>query len=268
MPDSAVQQGYCSNCGEQARAGAAFCVSCGESLSTPQQTVDHAPQAPSNATTGGAGENTQKQRKQTVSSEVGFDYRDAVQSFIDTTRSIAFNPVSFFSRMVRQGDYINPLVFGLICAEVYAVLQGIVMFFLALAGSGEAGGAFGSLILLIILTPVAGAIALFVRAGVLHLLVALIIKPQTTGFETTFRASTYSLMPVLLAWIPILGPIICGIWSTVLAVLGIRDGHSTSTGKAAAVVLIPVGVMALISIILTIVVWVVISAVFNSVGGY
>ena len=268
MPDSAVQKRFCGNCGEQVRAGAAFCASCGESLSTPQQTVHHAPQSTSNATTGDAGENTQQQRKQTASSGLDFDYKDPVQSFIDTTRSIAFNPVSFFSGMVRQGDYTNPLVFGLIITEVWAVLQGIVMVFLALVGFGEIGGAFGSLVLYALLAPIAGAMALFVRAGVLHLLVALIVKPQTTGFETTFRASSYSLMPVLLAWIPILGPIISGIWSTVLAVLGIRDGHSTSTGKAAAVVLIPVGVMALISIVLTIIVLVFISAVFNSIGGY
>ena len=49
MPDSSVQQRFCSNCGKQARAGAAFCVSCGTALSTPQQNADHAPQSPSNA---------------------------------------------------------------------------------------------------------------------------------------------------------------------------------------------------------------------------
>lgn len=216
-----------------------------------------------------AGENTrERQEQKAVGSGMDFDYRDPVQSFIATTRSIAFNPAGFFSRMVRQGDYINPVVFGLICAEVWAVLQGIVMVFLALAGFGEVGGAFGSLVLYALLAPIAGAMALFVRAGVLHLLVALIVKPRTTGFETTFRASTYSLMPLLLAWIPILGPIISGIWSTVLAILGIRDGHSTSTGKAAAVVLIPVGVMALISIVLAIIMWIAFSVFVNSMGGY
>lgn len=50
MPDSSVQQRFCSNCGKQGRAGAAFCVSCGTELSTPQQNADHAPQSPSNAT--------------------------------------------------------------------------------------------------------------------------------------------------------------------------------------------------------------------------
>ena len=50
MTDSSVQQRFCSNCGKQGRAGTAFCVSCGTALSTPQQSVDHAPQPPSNAT--------------------------------------------------------------------------------------------------------------------------------------------------------------------------------------------------------------------------
>lgn len=269
MPDSAVQQGYCGNCGKQVRSGAAFCVSCGESLCIPQQRQESFTDLNTGSDAGDsdAGENTRERQEQTAGSGMDFDYRDSLQSFVNTTRSIAFNPVGFFSRMVRQGDYINPLVFGLICAEVWAVLQGIVMVFLALAGFGEVGGAFGSLVLYALLAPVAGAMALFVRAGILHLLVALIVKPRTTGFETTFRASTYSLMPLLLAWIPILGPIISGIWSTVLVVFGIRDGHSTSTGKAAAVVLIPVGVMALISIVLTIIIWVVFSIFVDSMGG-
>ena len=50
MTGSAVQQRYCGNCEKQGRAGAAFCVSCGEALSTPQPKEDHAPQPPTNAT--------------------------------------------------------------------------------------------------------------------------------------------------------------------------------------------------------------------------
>jgi hypothetical protein len=32
MTDPSVQQGFCRNCGEQVRAGTAFCVSCGAAL--------------------------------------------------------------------------------------------------------------------------------------------------------------------------------------------------------------------------------------------
>lgn len=127
-------------------------------------------------------------------------------------------------------------------------------------GLGDVGVAFGSIFLYVILVPIAGATGLFIWAGILHLLTVLIIKPQATGFETTFRAWSYSLTPLLLAWILIFSPIISGIWSTVLAVLGIREGHSTSTGKAAAVFLIPTGVVLLIGVAIAILMWVFIYA--------
>lgn len=104
-------------------------------------------------------------------------------------------------------------------------------------------------------------------AGILHLLTVLIIKPQATGFETTFRAWSYSLAPLLLAWTLIFGPIISGIWSTVLAVLGIREGHSTSTGEAAAVVLISIGVVLLIGVAIAVLTWIFIYAPMSEMNG-
>lgn len=214
----------------------------------------------------GAKESTEGRWEQTAGFGPEFDYKDPVQSFIGVVQSIVASPVGFFSGMVRQGDFVPPLVFALICAEIYAVLAGILGVFGALAGLGDAGVAFGSLFLYVILAPIAGAIGLFVWAGILHLLTMLIIKPQATGFETTFRASAYSLTPVLLGWIPILGPIIAGIWSTVLAILGLREGHSTTTGKAAAVVLIPTGVVLLIGLAIAVLVWMFIYTLMNEMG--
>ena len=71
---------------------------------------------------------------------------------------------------------------------------------------------------------------------------------------------------MLLGWIPILGPIIAGIWSTVLAILGLREGHSTTTGKAAAVVLIPTGVVLLIGLAIAVLMWIFIYTLMNEMG--
>lgn len=215
------------------------------------------------------GENTEGRWEQAAGARQEFDYTDPVQSFIGTIRSIVTTPVGFFSGMARQGDYINPLIFALIGVEIYAVVAGIVGILGAATGFESVGGAFGTLFLLIILMPVLGSISLFVAAGIYQLLVMLVVKPEGTGFETTFRVWAYSVTPgLLVAWIPILGLIAAVVWSYVLAALGIREAHSTTTGKAAAVVLIPAAVGAVLSIIVGLIIWALILTAFNSVGGY
>lgn len=284
MADSTGVQTFCGECGTRVRPGAAFCSSCGEPLSASEQSgLDNAESSPEPSAVASpvingrprqrwdsvenrpAASTSGAEEEQTVGSGPEFDYRDPVQSFIGAVRSIVTDPVGFFSGMARRGDYVNPLIFALICAEIYIIIGGLLGLLGALVGLGEIGVAFGSLFLGIVLAPIVGAIVLFVWAGVLHLLTVLIIKPRATGFETTFRVWSYSLTPVLLAWIPILGPIISGIWSTVLAGLGLREGHSTSTGKAAAVVLIPVAVMTLLSIILALIIWALILSVLSGI---
>lgn len=215
----------------------------------------------------GARESTEGRWEQTVGSGLEFDYRDPVQSFIGTVRSIVTSPVSFFSGMARQGDFLNPLIFALVGVEIYAVLAGIVGILSAATGFGSVGSAFRTLLLLVILMPIVGAISLFIGAGIYHLLVMLVVKPVDTGFETTFRVWAHSVTPALLvAWIPILGLIVACIWSYVLAALGIREAHSTTTGKAVAVVLIPVAVSVVIGLVLALVMWILISAMMGDMG--
>lgn len=137
----------------------------------------------------------------------------------------------------------------------------------AATGFESVGGAFGTLLLLVVLMPIVGTISLFMGAGIYHLLVMLIVKPVGTGFETIFRVWAYSItLGLLVAWTPILGPIAGGIWFYVLAALGIREAHSTTTGKAVAVVLIPAAVGAVLSFVLFLIISALIFTAFNSVG--
>ena len=54
-----------------------------------------------------------------------FNYQDPVQSFISTAQSVVFRPVEFFRGIRRQGDFINPLVFAIICAVISGLLLGL-----------------------------------------------------------------------------------------------------------------------------------------------
>ena len=170
-----------------------------------------------------------------------FRYTDPVQSFIATVRNLATSPVAFFRGMLRSGDFVNPLIFALICAEIAALLGGILAVLGSLVGIGARsfGESIGAFVLSLITTPIFAAIGLLIGAGILHLLVILIIKPANTGFETTFRVTSYSSVSQLVSWIPIIGPIAGAVIYVVLGILGVREGHATTTGKAALVVLIP-----------------------------
>jgi hypothetical protein len=181
-----------------------------------------------------------------------FNLQDPVGSFIRTVQNVVINPIGFFRGIPKQGNFVNPLVFALICAVISGILGGIVNFLIGLAfSSGNQGvaSAFLSLIGNIILTPIGVAIGLFIGAGIYHLLVLLLVRPSNAGFEATFRVVAYASVIQLVSWIPIVG-IIAGLYAVVLSVLGIREVHNTTTGKALLVVLIPVAVLLLIALII------------------
>jgi hypothetical protein len=152
--------------------------------------------------------------------------------------------VEFFRGILRQGDLINPLIFAIICYEVAAILGGL----LRLVGMGANQG-FGAFIASIIFAPILAAIGLFIGAGILHLLVMLIVGSRNSGFEATFRVVAYSAVTSLVSWIPFIGGIL-SLYGIYLAIVGIREVHTTTTGKAALVVLIPAAVLFLIALAL------------------
>jgi hypothetical protein len=173
---------------------------------------------------------------------VEFRYTDPVQTFIATVQAVVLRPVDFFRGILRRGDLINPLIFAIICYEVSAILGGIIAVALGTQG-------FGGFVAGIILGPIFAAIGLFIGAGIFHLLVMLIVGSRNSGFEATFRVGAYVAVTQLVAWlsaVPILGilvAIVVFFYSIFLGIVGIREMHSTTTGKAALVVLIPVVVL-------------------------
>jgi hypothetical protein len=196
---------------------------------------------------------------------VEFDFRDPVNSFAETVRTIALDPIGFFRGLSRSGDYVNPLVFSLICFEVFAIVGGLVGFIGALI-SPERGflGAVVSFVLLVLLMPLIAAIVVFASAAVYHLVVYLLVKPSNSGFEATFRVLAYVSIVViplaavtLVAWIPVAGFILNTIasiaataYALYLAVIGVREVHETTTGRAVLVMVIPTAASFLIMLAL------------------
>ena len=207
-----------------------------------------------NTGTGGTGESPREpggpppSRTSGVAAGAEFRYTDPVQSFISTVRRVVLQPVDFYRGIQRQGDFLNPLIFAIICFEVFSILSGL----LSLAGIGQQQG-FGGFIISLILAPIIAAVVLFIGAGIWHLLVMLFVKPTNAGYEATFRVAAYSTVVYLVSWIPILGWLL-SLYGIYLGIVGVREVHGTTTGRAALVVLLPIAVIGFLVFVLLIVI--------------
>ena len=185
-----------------------------------------------------------------------FDYTNLGPSFVQTVLEVLLNPVGFFRGIRRQGDFVNPLIFAIICALVSGVIGGILGFLISLATGHGIGSSLASLVGTILFTPIFTAIGLFIAAAIYHLLVLLLGGPSHQGYEATFRVVAYASVLQLFSWlgvIPILGALVLiaiAVYNVVLSVLGIREMHGTTTGRAVAIVLIPVVVVTLLLVLI------------------
>ena len=182
-----------------------------------------------------------------------FNISDPVGSFVRTTVGVLTKPKDFFRGMARQGDFLNPAVYALICGFISAVLGALVglvfgSVFSAATGTEAATGGIVSVVIGVILAPIFTAIGLLVTAGIYHLLVLLLVRPSNGGFEATFRVVCYASAIQLLTWIPIVN-IIAAIYGLYVAYFGIREVHATTNQRAAAVVAIPVLIAILLAIL-------------------
>jgi hypothetical protein len=186
-----------------------------------------------------------------------YNLSDPVNSFVDVARRVILQPAGYFAGMPRGGALLNPLVFAVICIELSALLSAL----LVLAGVQQNPGfnpnpqnalpsvfTPGSALVSIIVAPIFGAIGLFIAAAIQQLLVRLVVGPANSGFASTFRVASYTQVTGLVNWIPVIGPLL-SLYGLYLAIVGIREAHGTTTGKAALVILIPFAVVLVVALI-------------------
>ena len=68
-----------------------------------------------------------------------FTYTDPVQSFVATVGDLVTRPASFFAGIKRRGDFVNPLVFALVCVVISGIIAGLLGLLGALVGLGSGG---------------------------------------------------------------------------------------------------------------------------------
>ena len=190
----------------------------------------------------------------TTTSGGDYDLSDPLNSFVEIVRRVVFQPQAFFAGLPRQGSLLSPLVFALVCTEISVLLVGLLTFLDVPGGITWLFGARGNQGFLaflggLVIAPIAGTVGVFLTALVTHLLVILVVGSGHSGFGATFRIISYSSVTSLLGWIPFIGWIF-SLYRLYLATVGIREMHSTTTGRALVVVLLPAVLILLLVLVL------------------
>lgn len=177
--------------------------------------------------------------------------------YFELMKGFLLSPTETF-RKVRETDLGDSLTYYLILLVINAVLSAIVSLAMvsavwtAFSGLSEQLGlslpgivGVGVVVFAIVMIIVQFIFA-FIAAAWLHLFVYLVGGRK--GYLQTLKSVTFGSTPgMLLGWIPFIG-FLAAIWSLVLEVLGIRELHQVSTGKAALALVLSLLVIILIVI--------------------
>ncbi|NYT08235.1 MAG: YIP1 family protein [Methanomicrobiales archaeon] len=179
--------------------------------------------------------------------------------FIELVKGMLLSPVETFQK-VRKADLGDALKYFMILVVINAVLSVIISLvalssmwavyssiFEGLGIAVPAAAGFGIVVIAILMIFV-NLLVLFIAAAWLHLWVY--ILGGRKGYVETLKAIAYGNTPhLLIGWIPLIG-FIGSIWSFVLYILGVRELHEVSTGRAALALILAVVVLLIIIIAL------------------
>ncbi len=226
---------FCANCGKETAEGQLFCPYCGHKISA----ISFAPVS--------AGRPREKTSWEDRESQGFFG------GLWKTLRDTLFSPTEFFKKMPVTGGLTDPLLYalivgmvGLMFSYVWQILfQGMILNYLP-AGIGGAArydmfhgiGTGAGLAVMAVASPFVIIIWLFIWSGILHLFL-MMVRGARAGFEATFRTVSYSYGTSILMVVPFCGGIIAWIWSLVLVIVGLKEAHETTGGKAALAALFP-----------------------------
>ena len=187
-----------------------------------------------------------------------------IGAFLKTTREALFSPVRFFKKVAGGEGYWTPLI--------YAMISGIIgfggtilwqwFFFSHWFPVGRISDLSPSIYFIITVTlPVIVAFTLLIESWITHVCL-MIVGGNRKGFQATFRAISYSFSGYLLGIVPFIGSPLGGIYVLVLTIIGVREGHDISTGRAVLAIFLPV----IIAICLGILAAVLIPMLFGVIG--
>ena len=260
---------HCSNVFNTERAGIQFCPNCGQQINVPDPAGAGGPPAgagpgmppPPPGLPGGPAAGSAMGR-----GPVPWEERSrlgVLKAFFENLKMLTLQPGAFWPRMRPDGSLGDAIFFGWICWAIYGVLNIPLQLASAALNRGQAeqmnqmldsfkdlspqvraileqymglllgGGTVVAALIQIVIYPV----LMIVQSAILHLF-AMIFGAGKNGFNATARVVGYSISPYAVGWVPICGPCVAAVYSTVLTTWGIYRAQDTTVGRAVAVVIV------------------------------
>ena len=169
-----------------------------------------------------------------------------VGAFMQTWQAATFHPTAFFRALPSRGSLGSALLYYL---PLSIIIAGAELFWRMLRGPvteqdsavstlGAADAVLNPLVWFL-LSPLLQLVSLFLSAAVTHALLKLFGGTQR-DIATSVRVFAFAYSPMLVSVVPVIGPLVGFVWVVVVAIIGLREAQRTTTGRAAAAVLIPV----------------------------
>ncbi|WP_456486993.1 YIP1 family protein [Candidatus Alkanophaga liquidiphilum] len=175
--------------------------------------------------------------------------------FLEKVKGLLLSPAATF-RAVRDETLGNAFVYFLVLLVVFGVLLAAALAALLVIFAkyfpqpltaelpvGVSVAVLGGFMFagMLIYALIVGIIGIFIMGLWLHLWV--FAFGGRRGVSQTLKACMYAATPSLLfGWVPFVG-IVFALWALALQIIGIRELHEISTGKAVAAVLVSIAVV-------------------------
>ncbi len=172
-------------------------------------------------------------------------------ALVETIKSSLFSPGEFFGKMPTSGDMGSPILYIVVLGWIGGAIGQIWQYLLGRSMGSilhninpqiPVGGStgLGMVIGMIVVLPILILIGLFIGAAIFHVCL-MIVGGAKTGFESTVRVLAYSGGSTsLFQIVPLIGPLVGGIWGLVLYIIGFSRANEISGGKAALAVFLPI----------------------------
>ena len=168
-------------------------------------------------------------------------------NLIETWRRSVFEPGAFFADGPFERAAVRPVLYYLVISVLAAALSltwgallpttqpGFVATLaeivnVALPDGTDDAGSIGRLADFF-LAPFWAVLYLIIASLVLHVFVLLLV-PGRRSLTATVRTICYACGPGVFAVVPFIGGWVAGVWGIVLTVIGLREAHRTTTGRA------------------------------------
>ncbi|MBI2194631.1 MAG: YIP1 family protein [Planctomycetes bacterium] len=164
----------------------------------------------------------------------------SVGSLFRTVRLVLFSPSEFFSKLKVQGEghWSFLVALGWPSAALGAILSRV----LGLESYGRGELETGMLIGVLVFAPLLLLLGVAIGGAVVHLFLR-IFGAANSKIGATYRVQVFAQSVLVFNWIPIVGPVVGGIWGLVLNVIGLKHMHNTSYGRVIAAMFIPTAVI-------------------------